>query len=168
MKAKYVFESIDDLLKAKTEEEILNVLEQEHSIKDEEVATKHLHAAIYTDNVPYAKFALGKGGKPLRAASTGNLWVAFNHNGKNAQEILLLMLKTLIKELNNDIDFQYDVIKKTVYMGFINVLQWLFDNIELYAKALDGAYFDAPNSNFKNSKEAQEMLRLKIKEIKEA
>lgn len=135
-------ESIENVFKPKSEEEIDQNLanDPDYKIGDKKSATEHLLAAINRRNVPYAKYALRHGAKPLYTyvpktnGSSGNLWAAYNSMGdaEEAQDLIIEMLKSKqITQLYKKFPrFRESVLQKTLYMGMTDVMKWILENFK--------------------------------------
>jgi len=137
-----VKESVEDVFKPKSEEEIDKNLanDPDYKIGDKKSATEHLLAAINRRNVSYAKYALRHGAKslytyvPKTNGSSGNLWAAYNSMGdaEETQDLIIEMLKSKqITQLYKKYPrFRESVLQKTLYMGMTKVMKWILENFK--------------------------------------
>jgi len=134
-------ESVEDVFKPKSEEEIDQNLsnDPDYKIGDKKSATEHLLSAINRRNVSYAKYALRHGAKPLYTyvpktnGSSGNLWVAYNMgDAEETQDLIIEMLKSKqITQLYKKYPkFRESILQKTLYMGMTDVMKWILENFK--------------------------------------
>lgn len=152
MKAKFVNENIHDLFKPKTPKEIRKGLPKLFPIECIEDATRVLRAGIIRENLEIVKYAIENGAEIIYSDGSGNLWVALN-SGDNEilQEIIIFMLKNKkVKErFNNNFSFRQALFSKILFMGMINVAEWILENYEIKASELKITLNSENNALFK-------------------
>ena len=169
-----IVESLTNVFITKSEEEIIKGLEKEWPITDENDPTRFLRAGIHRDSIALVRYALKHGGEVLERQGNGNLWVAFNDGGNLETKQLIIkemMMQAEIDEkFKTDSEFRYDVLKKSIYMGFMNLIEWLLITYEKFItrREVMDALYSAEDSGWKNNDEAGrkilDWLRTNVKE----
>jgi hypothetical protein len=168
VKAKKVYEALGNLFVPKSEEEIRAGVEREFSDMEPESL---LGSGIARQSIPMVKMAIEKGAQNWLKTygtqnSSGNIWKIFN-SGDNkdlAQQMIILGLKTpiLTNEWKTNPYFRTSILEKTVYMGFVDVMEYILSSEKekdittfnaIYA--LDGASW----SNWPNYPKTEKMLK---------
>jgi len=166
--AKDVNESLNNILKPKSEEEIYKNIEENIKIENEEDATKYLSAGIKIKLLPLVKYSVENGAKILDyygSNSSGKLWVAYNtDNSEPIQDIIIYLIQNInIKKLFiKNSEFRQYLIYKTLYMGMEKVMKWILKNYEIYITKYDISfilYNEWPTSMWKNYDKVKEFFK---------
>jgi hypothetical protein len=187
VQAKFVYEAISDLLAPKSEKEIRAGIEREFA---DSSPNDLLSIGVARQSLPMIKLGVEKGADSWlenygEKNSRGQLWRVYNSGDDKdvAQEIILLALKTPIlrKEFETNPYFRISVLHKTIYMGFLKVMDYIltselenFINPFEAAAALDETAHYFPESSWKDAPQAQKMVenwlssKLKYREVNEA